>query len=136
MKILLFGPIGAIVGIDLAPNAWYVTTSGNMYCRNGADFNGKVDFSNSSSANFYGSSTFVRSPTFLNGIDMGSKEIIGQGGSPRNGNQNAVVWWNQVGEGTVKYWIDKKSDRRLKENITDTAVKALDKINKLNIGRI
>lgn len=115
------------------PNAWYVTTSGNMYCRNGADFNGKVDFSNSSSANFYGSSTFVRSPTFLNGIDMGSKEIIGQGGSPRNGNQNAVVWWNQVGEGTVKYWIDKKSDRRLKENITDTAVKALDKINKLNM---
>ena len=115
------------------PNAWYVTTSGNMYCRNGADFNGKVDFSNSSSANFYGSSTFVRSPTFSNGIDMGSKEIIGQGGSPRNGNQNAVVWWNQVGEGTVKYWIDKKSDRRLKENITDTAVKALDKINKLNM---
>ncbi|QBX26727.1 hyaluronidase [Streptococcus phage Javan340] len=115
------------------PNAWYVTTSGNMYCRNGADFNGKVDFSNSSSANFYGSSTFVRSPAFLNGIDMGSKEIIGQGGSPRNGNQNAVVWWNQVGEGTVKYWIDKKSDRRLKENITDTAVKALDKINKLNM---
>ncbi|NMG89415.1 peptidase S74, partial [Streptococcus pneumoniae] len=29
------------------PNAWYVTTSGNMYCRNGADFHGKVDFSNS-----------------------------------------------------------------------------------------
>ncbi len=64
---------------------------------------------------------------------MGVSEIIGQGGSPRQGNQNAVVWWNQVGDGTVKYWIDKKSDKRLKENITDTAVKALDKINQLNM---
>ncbi|WP_050307871.1 phage tail spike protein, partial [Streptococcus pneumoniae] len=50
------------------PNAWYVTTSGNMYCRNGADFHGKVDFSNSSRANFYGNTTFSRSPVFSNGI--------------------------------------------------------------------
>lgn len=115
------------------PRAWNVNTDGKMYCRNEVNFYDEVDFSNTSSANFYGSSTFVHSPTFSNGIDMGSKEIIGQGGSPRNGNQNAVVWWNQVGEGTVKYWIDKKSDRRLKENITGTAVKALDRINKLNM---
>ena len=33
----------------------------------------------------------------------------------------------------MKYWGDKSSDRRLKENITDTAVKALDKINRLNL---
>ena len=115
------------------PNAWYVTTSGNMYCRNGADFHGKVDFSNSSSAQFYGSTYFRYSPRFTNGIHMHDQDILGNGGSPRNSGQNAVVWWNQVGEGTVKYWMDQRSDKRLKENITDTAVKALDKINRLRM---
>ncbi|WP_224783116.1 coiled-coil domain-containing protein, partial [Streptococcus pneumoniae] len=106
------------------PNAWYVTTSGNMYCRNGADFHGKVDFSNSSRANFYGNTTFSRSPVFSNGIELGSKDVLGDGWNPKGG-RNAVVWWNQVGSGSVKYWMEQKSDRRLKENITDTAVKAL-----------
>lgn len=115
------------------PNAWYVTTSGNMYCRNGADFHGKTDFSKTSSSNFYGTTYFENSPTFKNGIHMYEQDILGNGGSPRKGNQNKVVWWNQVGDGTVKHWIDKSSDRRLKENITETAVKALDKINRLNL---
>ena len=44
------------------PNAWYVTTSGNMYCRNGADFHGKTDFSQTSNANFYGGVHFEKSP--------------------------------------------------------------------------
>ncbi|MDS5951042.1 phage tail spike protein, partial [Streptococcus pneumoniae] len=114
------------------PNAWYVTTSGNMYCRNGADFHGKVDFSNSSRANFYGNTTFSRSPVFSNGIELGSKDVFGDGWNPKGG-RNAVVWWNQVGSGSVKYWMEQKSDRRLKENITDTAVKALDKINRLRM---
>ncbi|CMV07597.1 PblB [Streptococcus pneumoniae] len=114
------------------PNAWYVTTSGNMYCRNGADFHGKVDFSNSSRANFYGNTTFSRSPVFSNGIELGSKDVLGDGWNPKGG-RNAVVWWNQVGSGSVKYWMEQKSDRRLKENITDTAVKALDKINRLRM---
>ncbi|MDS2652447.1 tail fiber domain-containing protein, partial [Streptococcus pneumoniae] len=114
------------------PNAWYVTTSGNMYCRSGADFHGKVDFSNSSRANFYGNTTFSRSPVFSNGIELGSKDVFGDGWNPKGG-RNAVVWWNQVGSGSVKYWMEQKSDRRLKENITDTAVKALDKINRLRM---
>ncbi|MDT5559250.1 phage tail spike protein, partial [Streptococcus pneumoniae] len=83
------------------PNAWYVTTSGNMYCRNGADFHGKVDFSNSSRANFYGNTTFSRSPVFSNGIELGSKDVFGDGWNPKGG-RNAVVWWNQVGSGSVK----------------------------------
>ncbi|WP_050276581.1 phage head spike fiber domain-containing protein, partial [Streptococcus pneumoniae] len=86
------------------PNAWYVTTSGNMYCRNGADFHGKVDFSNSSRANFYGNTTFSRSPVFSNGIELGSKDVLGDGWNPKGG-RNAVVWWNQVGSGSVKYWM-------------------------------
>ena len=115
------------------PNSWHVDTDGKMYCNNDADFKAKVDFSSTSFVSFYGRVTFNKQAIFSNGIDMENSEIIGRGGSPRQGNQNAVVWWNQVGNGTVKYWGDKSSDRRLKENITDTAVKALDKINKLNL---
>ena len=115
------------------PKAWNVNTDGKMYCRNEVGFYDQVDFSNSSSAQFYGSTYFRYSPRFTNGIHMHDQDILGNGGSPRNSGQNAVVWWNQVGEGTVKYWMDQRSDKRLKENITDTAVKALDKINRLNM---
>ena len=114
------------------PKAWNVNTDGKMYCRNEVGFYDQVDFSNSSSANFYGTSTFKYSPTFSNGIDVGSKDVFGDGWNPKGG-RNAVVWWNQVGSGSVKYWMEQKSDRRLKENITDTAVKALDKINRLRM---
>ena len=114
------------------PKAWNVNTDGKMYCRNEVGFYDQVDFSNASRANFYGTTTFSRSPVFSNGIELGSKDVFGDGSNPKGG-RNAVVWWNQVGSGSVKYWMEQKSDRRLKENITDTAVKALDKINKLRM---
>lgn len=114
------------------PKAWNVNTDGKMYCRNEVGFYNQVDFSNSSRANFYGNTTFSRSPVFSNGIELGSKDVLGDGWNPKGG-RNAVVWWNQVGSGSVKYWMEQKSDRRLKENITDTAVKALDKINRLRM---
>ena len=114
------------------PKAWNVNTDGKMYCRNEVNFYDQVDFSNASRANFYGTTTFSRSPVFSNGIELGSKDVFGDGWNPKGG-RNAVVWWNQVGSGSVKYWMDQKSDRRLKENITDTAVKALNKINRLRM---
>ncbi|HHG8501320.1 TPA: phage tail spike protein [Streptococcus pneumoniae] len=114
------------------PKVWNVNTDGKMYCRNEVGFYDQVDFSNSSRANFYGNTTFSRSPVFSNGIELGSKDVLGDGWNPKGG-RNAVVWWNQVGSGSVKYWMEQKSDRRLKENITDTAVKALDKINRLRM---
>ncbi|VKO27432.1 PblB, putative [Streptococcus pneumoniae] len=114
------------------PKAWNVNTDGKMYCRNEVGFYDQVDFSNSSRANFYGNITFSRSPVFSNGIELGSKDVLGDGWNPKGG-RNAVVWWNQVGSGSLKYWMEQKSDRRLKENITDTAVKALDKINRLRM---
>ncbi|VQS68733.1 pblB [Streptococcus pneumoniae] len=114
------------------PKAWNVNTDGKMYCRNEVGFYDQVDFSNSSRANFYGNTTFSRSPVFSNCIELGSKDVLGDGWNPKGG-RNAVVWWNQVGSGSVKYWMEQKSDRRLKENITDTAVKALDKINRLRM---
>ena len=107
-------------------NAWYVTNSGEMNCRGTANFYKKVDFSTISSVNFYGRNTFYSD------LHMTNKEILGDGGNPKGG-KNAVVWWNQVGSGSVKYWSDKASDRRLKENIAPTTINALDAINKLDM---
>lgn len=108
------------------PLSWYVTIDGKMYCNNDAAFHRVVDFSSKSVVNFYGSSSFHKN------IEMvGGTEIYGTGRSPRENGKNAVVWWSQVGDGTVKYYIDKASDRRLKKNITGTSVEALDKINQL-----
>ena len=108
------------------PLSWYVTLEGKMFCRNDAAFHRVVDFSSTSIINFYGSNNFHKN------IEMkGGTEIYGTGRSPRENGKNAVIWWSQVGDGTVKYYIDKVSDRRLKENITETSIQALDKINQL-----
>jgi len=114
------------------PYAWYVLRTGEMYCKNNASFFKKVDFANESSVNFYGNISYYKEPKFFNGLNMWDSEIIGGGSNPKGGN-NAVVWWNQIGSGSVKYWIDKSSDRRLKENILSTSVQALNEINQLNL---
>lgn len=114
------------------PYAWFVLRTGEMYCKNDASFYKKVDFANESSVNFYGNINYYKEPKFFNGLNMWDSEIIGGGSNPKGGN-NAVVWWNQIGSGSVKYWIDKSSDRRLKENITQTAVNALDRIDNLDM---
>ena len=114
------------------PYAWYVLRTGEMYCKNDAGFFKKVDFADGGSVNFYGNINYYKEPKFFKGLNMWDSEIIGGGWNPKGGN-NAVVWWNQIGSGSVKYWIDKSSDRRLKENITSTSVQALNEINQLNL---
>ena len=114
------------------PYAWYVLRTGEMYCKNDASFYKKVDFSSESSVNFYGNINYYKEPKFFKGLNMWDSEIIGGGWNPKGGN-NAVVWWNQIGSGSVKYWIDKSSDRRLKENIAPTTIDAIDIINKLDM---
>lgn len=109
-------------------NSWYVTNSGEMNCRGAANFYKKIDFSATSSVNFYGRNTFYAD------LHMTNKEIYGDGGNPKGG-KNAVVWWNQVGSGSLKYHIDRSSDRRLKKNIFDSNVNALDLINQLRMKR-
>lgn len=110
------------------PYSWYVLRTGEMYCKNNAVFHRVVTFSSTSTINFYGSNNFHKN------IEMrAGSEIYGTGRSPRENGHNAVVWWSQVGDGTVKYYIDKASDRRLKENIAQTAVNALDTINKIDM---
>ena len=116
------------------PNSWHVDTDGKMYCNNNADFKAKVDFSNTSNANFYGNVHFEKSPFFQNGIEMGNKDIYGEGGNPAGG-RNRTVWWNQLTSGLFreKAGITSSSDRRLKENIKESPVNALDKIQALNM---
>lgn len=114
------------------PYAWYILRTGEMYCKNDANFYKKVDFSHESSVNFYGNINCYKKPIFYGGLSMWDSDIIGAGPNPKGG-ENAVVWWNQIGSGSVKYWIDKSSDRRLKENILSTSVQALNEINQLNL---
>lgn len=110
------------------PLSWYVTLDGQMYCNNNAVFHRVVDFSSTCSVNFYGANSFYKDIYMRNG-----SEIYGTGSTPRAGGKNSVVWWNQVGDGSLKYHIDRASDRRLKENVTDSNVVALDKIKQLKM---
>ena len=110
------------------PLSWYVTLDGKMYCNNDATFHRVVDFSSTCSVNFYGSNSFYKDIYMRNG-----SEIYGTGSTPRAGGKNSVVWWNQVGDGSVKYHIDMASDKRLKENIVDSNIVALDKIKQLKM---
>ena len=110
------------------PLSWYVTLDGQMYCNNNATFHRVVDFSSTCSANFYGANSFYKDIYMRNG-----SEIYGTGSTPRAGGKNSVVWWNQVGDGSVKYHIDMASDKRLKENIVDSNIVALDKIKQLKM---
>ena len=125
------------------PNAWYVTTSGNMYCRNGADFHGKVDFSNRSTVNFYSQ------PSFSNGaVIKGSLTVSGRitysGGEWLYSPIYNKLWKDTSQGGTWLYldrqdngksdWIHMNkeiSDRRYKSNIQDSQVSGLNVIEKL-----
>ncbi|MEZ7599878.1 phage tail spike protein [Streptococcus sp. 27098_8_69] len=110
------------------PLSWYVTLDGKMYCNNDAAFHRVVDFSSTCSVNFYGANSFYKDIYMRNG-----SEIYGTGSTPRAGSKNSVVWWNQVGDGSLKYHIDMASDKRLKENILDSNIVALDKIKQLKM---
>ena len=107
--------------------AWYVTNTGEMHCKSSASFHRTVDFASGGTVNFYGLNRFYKD------IQMNSNEIYGSGSTPRSTGRNSVVWWNQVGDGSLKYHIDRSSDRRLKKNIFDSNVNALDLINQLRM---
>lgn len=110
------------------PKAWYVNTDGKMYCRNDVDFYSKVDFASTSKVNFYSKINAQK------GIWIASDDINGEGDNP-DGGYNRVVWWSQIVTGKWRQHagITTGSDRKLKENIEPTQVKALDKIDALNL---
>ena len=119
------------------PNAWYVTTSGNMYCRNGADFHGKVDFSDRSRVNFYSQPSFSKGAV-INGNLQVSGRITYSGGewlySPiynklRKDTSQGGTWLyldRQGNSGSDWIQMNKEiSDRRYKSNIQDSQVSGL-----------
>lgn len=108
--------------------AWYVNARGEMFCNNDAVFHDVVTFSSESVVKFYGVNSFYKDIYMRDGT-----EIYGTGSTPRSTGRNAVVWWSQIGDGTVKYWIDRVSDRRLKRDIVDTDVNAIDRIKRLKM---
>ena len=125
------------------PNAWYVTTSGNMYCRNGADFHGKVDFSNRSTVNFYSQPSFSNGAV-INGSLRVSGRITYSGGEWLYSPIYNKLWKDTSQGGTWLYldrqgnsgsdWIQMNkeiSDRRYKSNIQDSQVSGLNVIEKL-----
>ena len=125
------------------PNAWYVTTSGNMYCRNGADFHGKVDFSNRSTVNFYSQPSFSNGAV-INGSLRVSGRITYSGGEWLYSPIYNKLWKDNSQGGEWLYldrqgnsgrdWIQMNkeiSDRRYKSNIQDSQVSGLDAINNL-----
>ena len=110
------------------PKAWYVNTDGKMYCRNDVDFYSKVDFASTSKVNFYSK---INAPK---GVWVGTDDVNGEGDNP-DGGYNRVVWWSQIVTGKWRQYagITTASDKKLKENIESTPVRALDKINALNL---
>ena len=125
------------------PNAWYVTTSGNMYCRNGADFHGRVDFSDRSTVNFYSQPSFSKGAV-INGSLRVSGRITYSGGEWIYSPIYNKLWKDNSQGGEWLYldrqgnsgrdWIEMNkriSDRRYKSNIQDSQVSGLDVIEKL-----
>lgn len=125
------------------PNAWYVTTSGNMHCRNGANFHGRVDFSDRSRVNFYSQPSFSNGAV-INGSLRVSGHITYSGGEWLYSPIYNELWKDTSQGGTWLYlnrqgnggsdWIEMNkriSDRRYKSNIQDSQVSGLDVIEKL-----
>ena len=139
-------------------NGWYVNHDGHMYAKGGSDFGGQVDFQSGGNANFYGSAYFGNTTSFNStttfntqakfpqglsasgrigasgGIYTGNEDVYGAGSHPNpDVGTNAVVWWNQIGSGSVKYWLSQPSDARLKKNVKKTSVKGLKVLNQLDL---
>ena len=110
------------------PKSWYVNTDGTMYCRNEVSFYSTVDFASTSNVNFYSRVNAEK------GLWLAYNDVFGEGDNPVGG-YNRVVWWSQIVTGKFRQHagITTGSDRKLKENIEPTPVKALDKINALNL---
>ena len=125
------------------PNAWYVTTSGNMYCRNGADFHGKVDFSNRSIVNFYTQPSFSKGAVINGSLNVSGRITYSGGEWLYSPIYNKL--WKDTSQGGEWLYLDRQgnsgrdwiqmnkviSDRRYKSNIQDSQVSGLDAINNL-----
>ena len=86
--------------------AWFVKENGEMYCYNKATFSGGLH-------------------TYNERIDVHGQDVQGDASGS---SKTTVIWWSQISR--LRSAI---SDKRLKENIQPTKVKALDTINKIEM---
>lgn len=86
--------------------AWFVKENGEMYCYNKATFSGGLH-------------------TYNYRIDVHGQDIQGDASGS---SKTTVIWWSQISR--LRSAI---SDKRLKENIQPTKVKALDTLNKIEM---
>ena len=86
--------------------AWFVKENGEMYCYNKATFSGGLHAYNER-------------------IDVHGQDVQGDASGS---SKTTVIWWSQISR--LRSAI---SDKRLKENIQPTKVKALDTINKIEM---
>ena len=111
---------------------------GTAYFGNGAKFSGATTFDDKITVNRQ-----AEFPQGLlasgrigatGGIYTGHEDVYGEGSHPNpDVGTNAVVWWNQIGSGSVKYWLSQPSDSRLKKNIKKTSVKGLKVLKQLDL---
>lgn len=86
--------------------AWFVKENGEMYCYNQATFSGGLH-------------------TYNHRIDVHGQDVQGDASGS---SKTTVIWWSQISR--LRSAI---SDKRLKENIQPTKVKALDTLNKIEM---
>ena len=86
--------------------AWFVKENGEMYCYNKATFSGGLHAYNER-------------------IDVHGQDVQGDA---LGSSKTTVIWWSQISR--LRSAI---SDKRLKENIQPTKVKALDTLNKIEM---
>ena len=86
--------------------AWFVKENGEMYCYNKATFSGGLHAYNER-------------------IDVHGQDVQGDASGS---SKTTVIWWSQISR--LRSAI---SDKRLKENIQPTKVKALDTLNKIEM---
>ena len=113
-------------------NGWVVTHDGKMYANNGASFKGQVSINSSMYIEPNGGELFYKG-TSLGDLLRGKLPMDNITLISRDVDANGPFVGFTSPAGNVFVRVQAWSDKRLKSNIVETKVDALDAINKLNV---
>lgn len=113
-------------------NGWVVTHDGTMYANHGASFKGQVSINSSMYIEPNGGELFYKG-TSLGDLLRGKLPMDNITLISRDVDANGPFVGFTSPAGNVFVRVQAWSDKRLKSNITETKVDALDAINKLNV---
>ena len=102
-------------------HSWFVLNNGEMVVNNKATINWAVV----TALNVDGDSVFSKQIQAKASVNIGDTNVYGNDG---NGGRTSTIWWSEISR--LKSAL---SDKRLKENIQPTKVKALDTLNKIEM---